>query len=109
MANNNTRYMISPIVRCSIGRQILVFEYELIPNNGNDANNITINHPAIFTFTAKLSFSRRFNCIAYVMANKRSNVITVNVKMDNNCANTVIKPAILQPIPIYRPNRQQKW
>ena len=37
--------------------------------------------------------------MANVMANHRSSVITVRVKIDNSEANTVRNPAILQPNP----------
>ena len=90
------------MLRCSIGKQMLVFEYELTPNKGKLAIKSAYIQPPNMNLTATPRWRRRFNCMAYVIANQRSMVINVSVKMDNSEASTVMKPVSLQPIPMCR-------
>lgn len=58
--------------------------------------------PQIIIIAACFSFIRLFKLMAFVMANHRSTVIMTNVNTDKWLANTVRKPAALQPEPVQR-------
>lgn len=70
-----------------------------MPNSGMDAIKIAYNQPKTITKVAVLNLIRLFKYIARVMANQRSTVMIVSVKIDRCPANTVRNPAVLQPKP----------
>ncbi len=56
--------------------------------------------PQTIMIEASFSLIRLFKLMAFVMANQRSTVIITKVNTDKWLANTVRKPAALQPEPV---------